>query len=136
MSEEKRTIEQNGVKVYRSENKILNMGRESNRYALPMTKDEFESYALGNKVSEQLKCLIQFTGGVSTFWDKFGVPEKKWYVKVPHTYPSSWYQIGKCGDSTCIVASLSSRDDDSFHFTDSEIKKYHLEDCEKVPVDD
>ncbi|WEV37712.1 hypothetical protein [Lactobacillus sp. ESL0677] len=133
MTEEKRIFSRNGVCLY---------FKKEYPYFGPSEKPEPISYrTLDNIVSDQLdddfKYYIEAMGGVDWLWKQFKpVPEKKWYVKVPHTYPSSWYQIGQSTNSTFIVTNLECRDNDSFKFTDEEIKYYGLQDCEKVPADD
>ncbi|WEV39261.1 hypothetical protein OZX58_03220 [Lactobacillus sp. ESL0680] len=144
MSEEKRIIEHNGYFLYQQKTNqkwYFGTSEDSNgtfedNEPTPISKSDLKDIMFldfdGN--TNNLISLI----GINRLWNKYGkpVPEKKWYVKVPHTYPSSWYQIGQCNDSTMIITNIECVPNDSFKFTDSEIKKYHLEDCEKVPADD
>lgn len=76
------------------------------------------------------------------FWEILckPIPEKKWYVKVPHahkTYYHKWFDSDVLGAQSVqgVNDQLNQLDDDC-KFTEAEIKKYHLEDCERVPIDD
>jgi hypothetical protein len=66
--------------------------------------------------------------------------EKKWYIKVPHahkTYYHKWFDCDVLGaQSIQGVNDQLNQLDDSCEFTEAEIKKYHLEDCERESVDE
>ncbi|WP_277133918.1 hypothetical protein [Lactobacillus sp. ESL0679] len=136
MTEEKRIFSKNGYVLFYNEPMQWWDWERCGMAPTPVTKSTFKK-VIKNYFYEETRDLINFIS-IDEFWDKYGtpVPEKKWYVKVPHTYPSSWYQIGQCNDSTMIITNIECVPNDSFKFTDSEIKKYHLEDCEKVPADE
>ncbi|WEV36235.1 hypothetical protein [Lactobacillus sp. ESL0677] len=67
--------------------------------------------------------------------------ERRWYVKAFHiadTYYHKWLNSDNLSSSEIINGCIIGRCKDRrlFQFTDSEIEKYHLEDCEKVPANE
>lgn len=76
------------------------------------------------------------------FWEILckPIPEKKWYVKVPHahkTYYHKWFDNDVLGaESVQGVYDQLNNLDDSCEFTEAEVKKYHLENCKREAVDE
>lgn len=158
MIEEKRIIKHNGRCLYITKNwrdkKVLDGGYDSTGvYAgaepIPMTKQEFIKLATNENLERYASTILHWYGApdkeaMEKFWDMYSkpVPDKKWCVKVPHLKDVYYCICHTEGEEdslhTCdpYIVDTYPIDVCEVSFTESEIKKYHLEDCEKVPVDE
>ncbi|RMC46530.1 hypothetical protein [Lactobacillus sp. ESL0230] len=155
MTEEKRVIKHNGRCLYITKNwrdkKVLDGGYDSTGvYAgaepIPMTKQEFIKLATNENLERYASTILHWYGApdkeaMEKFWDRYSKPvsKKMWYVKVPHahkTFYHKWFDSDVLGaQSVQGVYDQLNGLDNSCEFTEAEIKKFHLEDCKKVPVD-
>lgn len=107
----------------------------------PITKSELKNIVTNHMFGLDSQ-IIDFIG-VDEFWNKYGkpVPDKKWYVKVPHLKDVYYCICHTEGEEdllrTCdpYIVDTYPIDVCEVRFTEAEIKKFHLEDCKKVPVD-
>ncbi|WEV40339.1 hypothetical protein [Lactobacillus sp. ESL0681] len=156
MTEEKRIIEHNDRCLFVTNDwcgtKVLGGGLDTKGvYArarrVPMTKKEFMELAINEKFEDYASTILYWYGApdkesMENFWDLFSkpVPERRWYVKVPHTnngYYHKWSNDNQINAGEIENGNIIGRVGKQYYqFTKPEIKKYHLEDCEKVPVDD
>lgn len=143
MTEEKRIIvSEHGALTcsYPTDNNIPVWEFSKNFSPEPITKSEFKNFVVKSMFGFN-KQIIEFIG-VDEFWDMYSkpVPEKKWYVKVPHAYNTfyhKWFDSDVLGaQSVHGVNNQLNKLDNSCKFTNKEIKYYGLQDCKKVPVDD
>jgi hypothetical protein len=133
MTEEKRIIvSEHGALscFYPTDNNIPVWQFSKNFSPKPITKTEFKDIV--NNYMFGFNEIINFIG-VDEFWNKYSkpVPEQKYNVIVPHTKNDMY-----CKNDLGLSVVSDEGDLDYCEFTEAEIKKYHLEDCEKVPVDE
>lgn len=97
----------------------------------PITKSEFKNFVVNNYMFG-FNEIINFIG-VDEFWNKYSkpVPEQKYNVIVPHTNNDIY-----CKNDLGLSVVSDEGDLDHCEFTEEEIKKYHLEDCRRIPVDE
>lgn len=133
MTEEKRIIvsEHGALSCsYPTDNNIPVWEFSKNFPPEPITKSELKNIVTNHMFGLDSQ-IIDFIG-VDEFWNKYGkpVPEKEYHVIVPHTKNDMYCKNG------LGLSVVSDEDDlDYCEFTEAEIKKFHLEDCEKVPVE-
>lgn len=157
MPEEKRIITHNGRCLYITKDwrdkKVLDgdydsRGIYTGAKPTPMTKQEFIKLATNEEKLERYASIILHWYGapdkeaMEKFWDMFSkpVPDKKWYVKVPqahHTYYHKWLDCDVLGaDSVQGVYDQLNPLNDTYEFTEEEIKYYGLQDCKREAVDE
>lgn len=97
----------------------------------PITKSEFKNFVVKSMLGFN-KQIIEFIG-VDEFWDMYSkpVPEQKYNVIVPHTKNNMY-----CKNDLGLSVVSDDTDLDNCEFTEAEIKKFYLEDCERIPVDE
>lgn len=144
MTEEKRIFSKNGVKlvadfddeddIYEDyDSDILEFTQSADKEPTPLTKSNLKAF-MNYRINEysDTGLLIKLIG-VNEFWNKYGkvVSDKKYNVIVPHTKNDIY-----CKSDLGLSVVSDEGDLDYCEFTEAEIKKYHLEDCERIPVDE
>jgi hypothetical protein len=145
MTEEKRIFSKNGVKLVADfadnedttyedyDSDILEFTQAVDKEPTPLTKSNLEAF-MNYRINEysDTGLLIKLIG-VDEFWNKYGEPvlEEKYFVYVPHTNCETY-----CKNDLGLAIVSDDTDLDNCEFTEAEIKKYHLEDCEKELIDE
>lgn len=144
MPDERRVFSKNGVRLVANfgedevsiyddyDSDILEFTQSVDKEPTPLTKANlihFMSYRI-NEYSDT--GLLLKLIGIDEFWDKYGKPvsDIKYNVIVPHTKNDMY-----CKNDLELSVVSDDTDLDNCEFTEAEIKKYHLEDCEKVLLD-
>jgi hypothetical protein len=144
MTEERRIFSKHGVKLVADlededdvfedyDSDTLEFTQSVDKEPTPLTKSNLEAF-MNYRIDEYSDTgfLIKLIG-VNDFWNKYGkvVSNKKYNIIVPHTKNTMY-----CKNDLGLSAVSDDTDLDDCKFTEEEIKKYHLEDCKKVLLDE